>query len=65
MEREVGEGGCRLVACEEIVVDFIRKVILTEWLKTKCSNNNHDVLIIFSSRTCFVSLLIYWWKFLS
>ena len=56
MERVVGGGGCRLVTCEEMLVDFIREFILTVYLQTKHSNNNHDVLIV-SFRICFISLL--------
>ena len=58
MERVVGGGGCRLVTCEEMLVDFIREFILTVYLQTKHSNNNHDVLIV-SFRICFYFLAIY------
>ena len=60
MGREVGEEECRLFACGEILVDFIREVILSVCLQTNHSNNNHDVLIVVSFRIYFVSLLFIW-----
>ena len=64
MGKDVGEEECSLLACGEILVDFIGEVILTVCLQTNHSISNPDVLIVDSFWICFVSCYLFGGNFL-